>query len=464
MDAPVTFAGAQGQKDYTPQNYNGKYNGPMSLKDALGNSINTTAVKMLANVGVENMLRLAYDMGLPTLEPTKENMSRFGLAVTLGGAEVRMIELATAYSAFANGGKKVDPIGVLKVEDSNGRVLEEYKQVEFKQVISPQEAFIVSNMLYDNDARVLTFGAVNGLQIPGYQVAVKTGTTNDKRDNWTIGWSPNLLVATWVGNNDNSPMGKVASGVSGASPIWKRIILSGLKTKTKQDFIVPNGVVSVEVDKISGYPAHDGYPSRQGYFIDGTQMKGEDPIHMAVKVCKGTTGLATPEDVVNNNYEKKEYFKFYESDVISSDGKNRWQEGIDKWISEQADKDKYFPPTGFCRNDGMLTASFAEPNDKSTVGNDFKVRIDTTSLSRVSEVRLYANDVEKKVWTEKPFEGNISLDNGTYTLKIKVTNKDGVTIEREIKIGVNKPWDATISPTPTVTPLPTISPIPTVSN
>jgi 1A family penicillin-binding protein len=469
MDTPVTFAGVGGQKDYSPQNYTGKFLGPLSLRQSLGNSINTTAVKMLASVGLKNMLQQAFDMGISTLEPTTENMKRFGLAVTLGGAEVKMIELTSAYGAFANGGKRFDPVGVLKVEDQKGRILEEYKEVAGKQVISPQEAFIISNILSDNSAREITFGAVNSLNITGYQVAVKTGTTNDKRDNWTIGWTPNLLVSVWVGNNDNSPMGKVASGVSGASPIWRRIILSTIKSRNKQDFPIPEKIVSLEVDRISGWQSHDSFPSKQDYFIDGTQPVGADPIHLQLKICKDKVGIAPPEDVNNNNYNIKEYFKFFEDDPVSSDGKNRWQEGIDSWISTQSDKDKYFPPSSYCRNDGTVTVSFDSPSDRQTTGNNFDVKISTSSLKKINEVKLWVNGNESKTWTERPFETSLHLDDGLYTLKIKATDKDGASNEREIKIGVNKAWDWTPSPTPmppTVTPVtPTLEPIltPTVT-
>lgn len=465
MDTPVTFPSTSlGQKDYSPQNYNGKFNGPMSLRDALGNSINITAVKMLANVGLVNMLQQAADMGLATLEPTEENLRRFGLAVTLGGAEVKMIDLALAYSAFANGGKRVEAVGVLKVEDRSGRVLEEYKEVPGKQVMSPQEAFIISDILADNSAREITFGANNGLVIPNYQVAVKTGTTNDKRDNWCIGWTPNLLVATWVGNNDNSPMLKVASGVSGATPIWRRIVLAVLPRRPKQDFPIPNSLVNVEVDRVSGYPSHDGFPSRAAYFIDGTQPKIADPIHLKLKVCRGQGGLAPPEDVVNGNYEEKEFFRFAEEDKVSTDGKNRWQEGIDAWINQQQDRGKYEPPESYCRSDGRLAVNFDSPADKSTTGNDLTVKLQTSSLTKVVEAKLWINGEEKKTWSERPFEISLRLDDGLYTLKSWVKDRDGNTAEREIKIGVNKPWDwVPPTPTPTATPLPTETPVPTVT-
>lgn len=452
LDTPVTFAGTAGQKDYSPNNYNGKFNGPMTLRTALGNSINTVAVKMLANVGVENMLGQAFEMGITTLEPTQNNLSRFGLAVTLGGAEVKMIELAQAYGAFANKGIMQELVGVLKVEDNTGRVLEEYKKIDGKKVMSSQEAFLISNILSDNSARELTFGAVNGLIVSNYQVAVKTGTTNDKRDNWAIGWTPNLLVAAWVGNNDNSPMLKVASGVSGATPIWKKMMLAVISKRTKEDFAIPESVISTEVDKTSGYPKHDGFESRNDYFIDGTVPKIDDPIHLKLKVCKSSSGLAPPEDVNNNNYDEKEYFRFKEEDPISKDGKNRWQEGIDKWISEQADKDKYNPPESYCRSGGLVTVNFDSPSNESTTGNDISVKLNTNSLKKVVEAKLFVNGVEKKSWSEKPFETSINLSDGTYVLKAEVKDKDGNSASSEVKIGVNMPWGGLPTAIPTMVP------------
>jgi len=458
MDVETHFPGGAGQKDYVPQNYNGQFSGPMSLRNALGNSINVTAVKMLASVGVKNMLTQAYSMGLTTLEPTTENMRRFGLAVTLGGAEVTMADLAAAYGSFANGGKKVELVGILKVEDRDGRVLEEFKAVEGKAVMSPQEAFMISHILSDNSARRLTFGEVNGLIVPGYQVAVKTGTTNDKRDNWCIGWTPNLLTAVWVGNNDNSPMKKVASGVSGATPIWRKIMQFGASQRNKQDFPIPSKIVNLEVDSLSGWPAHDGFGSRQEYFIDGTQPTGEDPIHLKLKVCRDADGLAPPEDVSSGNYDEREYIRLVEEDPISADGKNRWQEAIDGWVAGQGDKDKYYPPEDYCREGGRLTIDFSSPGDQSTTSNDIEVKISTASLVKVIEAKLWVDGEEEERWEQRPFETVLRLDDGKYTLKAWAKDKNGNEVEREIKIGVNMAWDWQPSPTPTITPVPTVAP------
>ena len=167
------------------------------------------------------MLQQAYDMGFVTLAPSAENQRRFGLSVTLGGGEIHLIDTVTAYSAFANGGYRVDPVGILKVEDRNGKVLFDQKSIQGKAVMTAEENFLINHMLSDNNARLLTFGANSLLNFNGKAVAVKTGTTNNRKDNWTIGWSQNTIVGVWVGNNDNSEMTNVLR-CTGAS-LWRKI-------------------------------------------------------------------------------------------------------------------------------------------------------------------------------------------------------------------------------------------------
>jgi len=347
MDTPTTFPGGGSGKDYTPVNYNGKFNGPLQLRFALGNSINIPAVKLLALVGIKNMLTTAYDMGISTLEPTDDNVNRFGLSLTLGGGEVRPIELAAAYTAFANQGYRSDPIAILKVTDPKGKVLFEQREVTKTQALSPEVAFIISHMLLDNNARLLTFGPNSYLNVAGYTIAVKTGTTDDKRDNWTIGWTPSVLVATWVGNNDNSPMGNVASGVTGAAPIWRRIILEALKGKPAEDFKKPDDVIAVTIDALGGGLPVDGQPTRSEYFIKGTEPQGPSPIYKSIKISKADSNkLASQSEIDHNQYDVKKFIVFHEDDPTSFDGKNRWQEGIDQWINDNHKDDPlYHPPT-----------------------------------------------------------------------------------------------------------------------
>src|SRR3989344_201004 len=326
MDTKTIFPNPGEAKDYEPTNYDGKFHGPLQLRFALGSSINIPAVKLLSLIGVKNMLETAYSMGISTFAPTNENVNRFGLSLTLGGGEVKPLDLAAAYTAFANKGLSSNPIAILKVTDPKGKVLFEQKEANRKQALSPEVAFIISHILSDNNARLITFGVNSYLNVSGKSIAVKTGTTDDKRDNWTIGWTPSVLVATWVGNNDNRPMGNVASGVTGAAPIWRRIIMEALKNKAQEDFVKPDNVIAVTVDSLGGGLPVDGQSTRSEFFIKGTEPQGPSPIYKQIKVSKADGNkIASQSEIDKNEYEIKKFIVFSEDDPTSGGGKNRWQ-------------------------------------------------------------------------------------------------------------------------------------------
>ncbi len=464
MDTATVFPGGTGLPDYKPVNYDGNFNGPLQVRFALGNSINMAAVKMLAKVGVKEMLNTAYQMGISSLKPTNENLKRFGLSVTLGGGEVRLLELTSAYSAFANGGLKVEPISILKVTDKDGKVLDEYKPVTGKKVLTREEAFLISHILSDNNARLITFGERSALVISNRTVAVKTGTTNDKRDNWTIGWTPQVVVAVWVGNNDNSPMKQVSSGVSGAAPIWRRIIEAALKGKSNIGFIVPEGIVTAEVDQVSGYRAHDGFPSRVEYFIKGTEPQGEDPIHTELKLCRGQEKLATLAQIARGEYEEKEYFVFKEEDPISTDGVNRWQQGIDEWLSTQGDS-RYHSPTEYCGSIDEIEVRIDEPAHESQIdNNEVRVKGKIIATNNITKIEILIDgEVKEIIENSRKFDKIFNLTDGTYFVEVKAYDDQGNQGERGARIGVNVPWNweeptPTPSPTLTLTPTPNITP------
>ena len=258
-DAPITYQ-VQGQKPYTPQNYNGKYMGKVTLRTALASSLNIPSVKLLAANGIQNMIDLARKMGITTWE----EKNRFGLSLALGAGEVRMVELANAYSIFANMGEKTDINPILEIDNYLGEKI--YVEDALKtMVVDPKATFLINSVLSDNNARTPIFGPNSKLKIDGKTVAVKTGTTNSLKDNWCIGWTPSVLVATWVGNNDSMPMNWVASGVSGATPIWNRIIKNQLENKINENWDVPMGVVK---QKICG---------KEEYLIEGTSKNIQCP-------------------------------------------------------------------------------------------------------------------------------------------------------------------------------------------
>lgn len=452
MDVPTTFPGGD-QKDYKPVNYDGKFRGPVQLRFALANSINIPAVKVLAMVGVKDMMQTAYDAGISELAPTQSNLNRVGLSVTLGGGEVKLLELTDAYSIFMNGGFRVDPVAILKVTDSNGNVLEENKPQKLNSVITPEQSFLTADILSDNNARSMEFGLNSYLNIPGRTVAVKTGTTNDKRDNWTIGGNGEGLAGVWVGNNDNSPMLQVASGITGASPIWNRIIQRVLKDKPNSKFNVPGGIVKADVDVISGYKAHDNWPSRSEYFVKGTEPTGNDPVHTYLKVCKNDGKLATPADVAANNYDNKEFYVFKEEDpTAAAGGPNKWQEGILDWLNTQTDS-KYHPPTDFCGTANPVNVDFQSPHDQD--GNltaPFDIKVSASSTSNITEVDIEVDGTRVATINSLPYQTNSgNLSSGIHSIHAIAKDSAGHTSDRTINVGVGVPW-STASPSPTPTP------------
>lgn len=465
MDTPTTFPGGAGLPDYKPTNYDGKFHGPLSVRNALAGSINIPAVKTLAMVGLKDMLTTANDMGITTLTPSDENMKRFGLSVTLGGGEVRLLELTGAYSAFSNGGLRQDPQAILKVTDRDGRILEEFHPIAGQRVLTTGQAFLISNILSDNDARKITFGTGSLLNIPGIQVAVKTGTTNDKRDNWTVGWTTKRIVGVWVGNNDNKPMKEVASGVSGASPIWRKVLLAAVEGLTKEPFPVPPEIVSAEVDTVSGYRSHDGFPLRSEYFIKGTEPLGDDPIHKKIKVCKSSGRLATPADIARGEYDEKEFYIFKESDVTAAPGgPNKWQEGIDEWLVSQPDP-KYHPPIDYCDTVNDIVVNIRAPGDHSQIdGNSVGIKADSSAVSDVVRMEIFVDDQSISTSDHDSIEVTGNISTGPHKIIVKATDSQGRIGESSIRIGINVPWDWTpATPTPVPTPIQTSTPLPTTS-
>jgi len=448
MDVPTTFPGGSNNPDYNPVNYDGKYRGPIQLRYALGNSINVVAVKLLAMVGIKDVLQTAYSMGITTLSPTQETLNRVGLSLTLGGGEVRLIDLTSAYAPFMNKGYKVELLSILKVEDKDGKVLEEREPEKGKRVISEEEAFLIANILSDNLSREIIFGSNSLLNISGRQIAVKTGTTNDKRDNWTVGGNSQVLVGVWVGNNDNSAMLNVASGVSGASPIWRRVLLEALSGKANVSFDIPSGIVSANVDSVSGYRSHDGFSSRMEYFIKGTEPQ-EDTVHMMLKVCKSDGKLANPSDIASGNYDQKEYFVFKEEDPTASGGANKWQEGILTWLNGESDS-RYHPPTDYCGTGNPVNVEFVYPsNEKSDLSDNFTIKFKADSNVNIVSAELYIDGIKKQDFSSLPYVLQISgLLDGVHTIKAKAKDANGKEAERTITIGVNGPWNPTPSPTP----------------
>lgn len=247
QDTAITYT-AEGSPPYSPKNYDGKYHGRVTLRESLASSYNIPAVKLLAELGVSHMLSKAPEFGISTWDDPR----RFGLSLTLGGGEVLLTEMAELYGTFANEGKHTFLNPIIEVKTYDGDVLYQNNCVlkgscQSEKVITAAVAYQITDILKDNTARTPAFGPQSTLVIPNQEVAVKTGTTNNLRDNWTIGYTSDRLVAVWVGNNDNTSMSYVASGITGASPIWNKIIRTQLNEENPHVFTVPESITLAEV-------------------------------------------------------------------------------------------------------------------------------------------------------------------------------------------------------------------------
>ena len=244
LDVPTTFV--DGAEQYSPQNYDRTFRGVVPLRTALGSSLNVPAVQTLESVGIDRFLETAHRFGLTTLTDAE----RYGLSLTLGGGEVRLLDLTGAYAALAAGGELARPYAVARVRDATGAVLYQRPASAPLRVLSPENAFLLSDILADADARIPGFGEVTPFDLP-FVAAAKTGTTTGFRDNWTLGYTGSFAVGVWVGNADASPMRDV-SGIDGAGPIWRDVMLAAAMTREPTWRARPRGIVEAAVCSPTG--------------------------------------------------------------------------------------------------------------------------------------------------------------------------------------------------------------------
>jgi 1A family penicillin-binding protein len=268
-DKAISFPG---NPPYAPKNYNGSFSGYVTVRNALARSLNTTAVEMAALVGIDKVIAQAQKMGISTLN---QPAGTYGLSLALGAGEVKLVDMVTAYSAFADGGQTRKLTAIEKVINSKGDTLKIERPKE-AQVISPQTAYIISSILSDNDARSATFGSSSPLKTPKI-TAVKTGTTDDYVDSWTMGYSPDFVVGVWLGNNDHTPMKKV-SGVEGAAYLWNEIITNVMANTESKPFAKPEGLSEKWISPYTGGTTNSQTkPNILEYFKAGTEPTSAKP-------------------------------------------------------------------------------------------------------------------------------------------------------------------------------------------
>lgn len=290
---------------YVPENYDRKYHGPVRLRTALASSYNIPAVKVLDTVGIKNVLNMAHKMGITTLD------KNYGLALTLGGGEVKLLDMTYAYSVLANHGvmagqpvseterrdgfRTLNPVSVSKIVDADGKVIEEHAEPQTERVVSEQAAYLLTDVLSDNNARAPAFGLNSVLKLDR-PAAVKTGTTSSWRDNWTLGYTPDYAVGVWVGNADNSEMEHI-SGITGAAPIWHDVMTYLHQGKPVQDFVEPEKIVRVPVCLASGLlPTAECPQVVRETFKQGNEPTKPDDIWKPYRIFVPNGKLATAFD------------------------------------------------------------------------------------------------------------------------------------------------------------------------
>ena len=337
---------------YVPTNFDLKFHGPLTVRTALANSYNVPAVKTLQFVGVygdSGLIAMAKRLGITSL-----TRNDYGLSLTLGGGEVSLLEMTGGYAVIANSGIKVPPVAILKIVDYKGNVVFQYQAPSGEQVLRPEHTFLMDSILSDNQARLPTYGTNSVLNLP-FQVAVKTGTSNDSRDNWTLGFTPDLAVGVWVGNADYSPMINT-TGVSGAGPIWAQFMTYAINHLTggnPKPFAMPGGIVQRTICTVSGTQPSKWCPSqREEYFAaDQPPLPPEDDLWRDVQYDTWTGLLVSPE--CSNSFI---------DDRMAINVTDEWAR---KWISQDQSGQQWARDMGFTDNffapDRMCAASDPRP-------------------------------------------------------------------------------------------------------
>jgi 1A family penicillin-binding protein len=403
FDLTTDFGGG-----YKPNDYDLKNRGPVSIRTALSNSLNIPAVKMLSLVGINNALKTAKDLGINSLN----DPSRYGLSLVLGGGEVQPIEMAGAFSVFANNGQFNKPTGILKVEQ-NKKILEEYKKPANKQVLDPQISFLISDILSDTEARKMTFGFTQALTIPGHRVGVKTGTTQEFHDAWTVGYTPQISTAVWAGNTNNKAMKSGSDGSVVAAPIWKSFMASYLKDKPNEDFIKPNGIVKTTVDFLSNKKPTSSTPSdqlRSDYFASWSAPKDNDDVHIKFNVNKINGKLATdqtPASLIQemtcaNVHSERPDNPSWEKPVLA------WAAANNLICNKPSDQDDSYNDIS---DSPVITIT--SPKNNTTVGGIFNITADAQAKYGVKSVTFKIDDQDIATVNNAPYQ--TSVDTGKYS-------------------------------------------------
>lgn len=433
---------------YVPRNYNGNFNGAVTIRTALSNSLNIPAVKALSLAGIDNVLRTANEMGITTLN----DRDKYGLSLVLGAGEVRPVEMAGAFGVFATNGVKHDLKSILKVTDARGKIIYEYNKDSDKgrQVIDAQIAYEIGSILSDNKARSAVFGTNSALNFPGKTIAAKTGTTSSFKDAWTVGYSKSIATAVWVGNNNSKPMRNGADGSVLAAPIFHyfmdRVVTSD------EPFDRPDGIQELTVEKYSNKLPNDlSSETTTDIFASWQVPTEQDDVHVRLKVCK-FNGLLASEGVSSNLTEDKIF-----TNIRSERPDNpSWEGPVRGWASARGWGN--LPPKDKCDPSSTPTmVSIEAPSHGSEVSGTQTIRANASSAFNIRSVTFYIDEVAIGSDDSAPYEVTYNFDNlaaGNHTISAIVEDINNGTAKGSSTISVSKD-----SSSPQITVPPAVSKI-----
>ena len=430
VDVKTVF-GTYAGKEYAPGNYDGLDHGIVNIRKAMAGSLNVPAVKTLALVGVQNAIDTAKDLGITS----DISADKCGLALVLGGCEIKLIDHVAGMSVFANEGVKRDQISILRVEDNKGKILEQYQDNPGQEVLDPQIAYQIINIMTDNDARSFIFGPNSPLILLDRVVAAKTGTTQEFRDGWTLGFTPSLVAGVWAGNNDHSMMRAGADGVVVAAPIWHQFMQKALNNTPPEQFLEPNGIQHIIVDSVSGKLPTQYTPSTKSEVFTSNALPNRfDDVHIMVPINrlngKKTTNQTSPGLVENKVFT-----------VLHSEMPNNpnWEDPVQAWALANGYN---YPPTE--SDDGSTAPSvpqfkinFLTPADNQSITKlPITVQAGVEGTVPVS-VNLYLNGNFVGTKNSSPYSFQITqATNGVSVLSAIAHLPGGNTIQNSIRINV----------------------------
>jgi len=413
--------------NYTPRNYDNKTHGALSARTALSNSLNIPAVKTTAIAEIENVITTASDMGITSLTDT----DRYGLSLGLGVGEVTLLEHTNGFATFANNSIHHELHPMLKVVDTSGKTIYEYKPEEDKgnQSLDPQIAYEIQSILSDNGARSMVFGTRTPLNFSDRQVAAKTGTTNDFRDAWTMGFTPSIAVGVWVGNNDNTSMSSGADGVVVAAPIFRQFMLAATATTTGDKFVAPEGIQTLTVEKYSNkLPTEYSKETVTDIFASWQIPKDKDDVNAAVKVCK-SNGLLAPSGASDNVTEVRIFSNIHSEKPTSAN----WENPVRSWATASG---LYNPvPTETCSLGSSISVDISAPSADQTVSGNVAFVATTSSPSDTYKVDFYLDN--QSIGSDNTSPYSIAYDvnilaSGRHVLKVVATGNNGASDTKEV--------------------------------